>query len=419
MRRARVVAAVVVALSLAAGLPEAWMPMASARPWCRGPAVVPGFGYGNAGYAAGYSMQVGRWAGCRPWDWGSRWGSRWGWGGGWCGTGWGWNPGPVYRPFCRPPVWGRPGWSFGNPCFGSPWIGGWYGATRFRGCDSVFLSVPAGGGGSFFSGSVVPFPVYGSCYPGWGYPATWLPGCFGTFGGGVYCAPYGGVLPSNFAPQFGPAGVLPYLGAGVATPPTATGGVANVPVAVVSAAPVAGRGLATRVSNAAARLRAARLVAIGDRHLRESGRDPARLRAALDSYSRAATIAQDQPDTFVRQAIALVALDRRDLADKAIDRAVALDGRLAASAPAPAGEALDPVFDSRSTGGPSALAVRGTAILREIAGREAGTGDAGQTIARLAARWSDRWANGLNAVAATTTRSLSGDQGIDGPRPFP
>jgi hypothetical protein len=174
---------------------------------------------------------------------------------------------------------------------------------------------------------------------------------------------------------------------------------------VIAATPPApARALVARASNAAARLRAARLVAIGDRHLRGAGGDPARLNAALDSYRRAAAIAQDQPDTFVRQAIVLVGLDRRDLADKAIDRAVALDGRLGDAAPVQTGDSYDPVFDGRSAGGPSALAARGTTILREIGGREPAADGAGRSLATLAARWSDRFANELNAAVANATR---------------
>jgi len=64
--------------------------------------------------------------------------------GGWPVNSW-WGPG-----------WGGLGYGWGWPGCG---YGGWYGATRYSGVESVFLSVPFGGGASFFSGSVVPYPV--------------------------------------------------------------------------------------------------------------------------------------------------------------------------------------------------------------------------------------------------------------------
>ena len=151
---------------------------------------------------------------------------------------------------------------------------------------------------------------------------------------------------------------------------------------------------APRGSSATARLRAARQVAIGDRHLRTANGDPVVLRHAADAYRRAAAIAGDQPDTYIRQAIALVALGDRGAADAAMARAAALDGRLAASAAPPAAGPPDPVFGDKPAGTPLPLAVRGTAILRQIATQanaEGGaTGDQ-PTLARVATRWAERF----------------------------
>jgi tetratricopeptide (TPR) repeat protein len=87
--------------------------------------------------------------------------------------------------------------------------------------------------------------------------------------------------------------------------------------------------VAIRTSNAPARARAARLVAIGDRHLRDAITDPAKLAKAIDAYRRAASIAPDQPDTFLRQAIAFTAAGKGTAAATAVGRAVAIDPRLA------------------------------------------------------------------------------------------
>jgi len=83
-----------------------------------------------------------------------------------------------------------------------------------------------------------------------------------------------------------------------------------------------------RTSNAPARARAARLVALGDRHLRGAIDDPAKLAKAIDAYRRAANIAPDQPDTFLRQAIALTAAGKKSAAATAVGRAVAIDPRI-------------------------------------------------------------------------------------------
>jgi hypothetical protein len=378
MRRFRFSVAIVLGLLVSAVSVEA----EAGRFWCRRPYVAPTFAYGNVGYAAGYSTAVTRWGG-----WGGWCGPRWG---GWCAPRWNWC-GPSWGWGCRP--WGYRSWGWG--------CAPWYGATTWAGYDSVALAVPAGGGATFFSGSLVPYPAWG----GWGYPATWVPGGYGWSG-----YPYGTVLPAGFAPQFGPAGVFPYLGLGASTANATAGAlVARSPAAarpVIAAAPQpGGRPALVRASTGIARLRAARLVAVGDRHLRGAQGDPVRLTAALDAYRRAAAIAQDQPDIQLRQSLVLVALDRPEQADAAIGRAVAIDGRLAPiAAPAAAGlqavAAADPVFGDRPAGAAPPFAVRGAAILREIASQADGDDGVGRVVATLADRWSQRFDGRLGALAA-------------------
>jgi hypothetical protein len=310
-----------------------------------------GFGYGNGGYAAGYSFrQIGGWNGvaCAPQPVGwcapryAGWcGPRVGWGGwcaprytGWCGPRVGW--GGWYRPWrgwCAPRWnwgggWCGPRWGWGG-C--NPWLG--WGTTWFSSCDSVYLSAP---GGTFFSGAAVPFPAP------------------------IFAAPIG----------------IPFA--------------ATAPQRPALEQPVVERAI-VRASNAATRLRAARLVAVGDRHLREANGNPGRLRAALAAYRGAARIARDQPDTLVRQAIVLTALGDAAEADEVAAKAAAIDGRLAAVAEPPRpGLTPDPVFGERSQEGLPPLAARGTAILREI-GAEAAAGEERPAVAWLAKTWASRW----------------------------
>lgn len=374
MRRFRSAVAVCAALLAFGFAAEA----RAGRFFCRGPYAAPTFAYGNAGYAAGYSTAVTRWG------WGGWCGPRWG---GWCAPRWGWC-GPRWN-------WCGPRWGWG--C--RPWGWGcapWYGATTWGCTDSVYLAAPAGGGATFFSGSLTPYPVWG----GWGFPATWVPGAYGWYG-----YPAGVSLPGGFAPQFGPAGVMPFLGAATANP-SAGAVVANSPAAAarptITVAARGGGRAAIRASTAVSRLRAARQVAVGDRHLREAQGEPARIAQAIDAYRRAAAIAPDQPDIHLRQALALVALGRDGQADEAIDRAVAVDGRLAAAPPQPANglqAAPDPVFGDRPAGSPPAFATRGAAILQEIAA-QAGGGEGREVVAVLADRWSRRFDRGIAAIAA-------------------
>jgi hypothetical protein len=158
-----------------------------------------------------------------------------------------------------------------------------------------------------------------------------------------------------------------------------------------------------------ARLRAARLVAVGDRHLRTAVQDPAKLAAALDAYRRAATIAPDQADTFLRQAIVLTALERTTDAEKAVDRAVAIDARLGrdAAAAVAAQQRLppDPVFGDRPDQpdmGPMTLVSRSTGLLARIFPKQpAADGPVVPAGANwIATRWSQQWQGQVHAIAA-------------------
>lgn len=299
--------------------------------------------------------------------------------------------------------------------------GGWgYGGSRFIASESVYLGGPFGG---FFSGgirsTVIGVPFWGRpwLFGGYGYPCTYLPSACGpyawggvpyySFGypGGWYGCGYAPVVVSPFpgaiAPVYGPAGIRPFLGVS-ATPPGAAAqaiaanggdpahGVARVAArpAVAQAAPAA----IVRASNGETRLRAGRLVAIGDRHLRAAVADRGRLTAALDTYRRAAAIAPDQADTHLRQAIVLFAQGRDDAAEKAVARAVSLDARLG-SDPAAALAARrtlppDPVFGERPDAGPASLAARTNGILTRVF-RDA---DAGPAAAMAGGNWiADLW----------------------------
>ena len=348
------------------------------------------------------------------------------WHRGFCGVG--------FRPWCGP-VFG--------PRFYGGW-GGWYGGTRFAYRDSVYVGGPFGG---LFSGAVSSYvigprwcgPAYvGGWGGGYGFPCTYYPYPMGYGGWGyapIVVSPFGG----SIAPVYGPAGVLPFMGFSSATttpssvqtlaasgpamtrvtmPPmarlaarTAAAGALVAPPAPQLALGTARKvpplsSIVVRASNGESRLRAARLVAVGDRHLRTAVQAPAKLAAALDAYRRAATIAPDQADTFLRQAIVLTALERVDDAAKAVDRAVAIDGRLGddAVAAVAAQERLppDPMFGDRPDTGPTTLASRSTGLLARIFQEDpAGDGPAVPAGANwIATRWSRQWQGQVNAVAA-------------------
>lgn len=323
----------------------------------------PDFAYGNAGFMGSRGVAT---ATC-----GMRSSASWNSCGRVCG--------PWWRGGCGVPC---------SPCGGGFWFGfpglgfgGCYGASRYSSFESVSVSVPNGGTASFFSGSLVPFVTGQAVIAGYGYPANWMPGYL-VAPGGVFFSPYAMPAPPGVGPVFGPAAIFPFLGADAA--PNRGAAVATRaarPMLPIVARPVGG----------AVRQRGMRLVEQGDRLLRDAAGDPARLRAALAAYRRAAAAVRDDPDTFVRQALAAVALGDEQAAAEAADRAIALDGRLAAARPRAAGPDVDPVFDGAPADGPAPLVSRGLAILELIGGDRAGDASA-RPLAELAARWSGRWA---------------------------
>jgi tetratricopeptide (TPR) repeat protein len=137
--------------------------------------------------------------------------------------------------------------------------------------------------------------------------------------------------------------------------------------------------------------------------MRTALHDSAKLASALDAYRRAATIAPDQADTFLRQAIVLTALERADDAAKAVDRAVAIDARLGddVTAAVAAQERLppDPVFGDRPDSGPTTLISRSTGLLARIFPEEPAGADPAVPN-WIATRWSQQWQGQVNAVAA-------------------
>lgn len=138
---------------------------------------------------------------------------------------------------------------------------------------------------------------------------------------------------------------------------------------------------AIRASNADARRRARKLVAVGDRYLRESIVERAKLARALSSYRRAATIAADLPEIYVRQAIALVALDRNDDAARAIATVAAIDPRL-----------QDTVADS------------GVLAMHQIWSVPHGFDGPAEPAANwIADRWTERWHPEMTRLAEAAT----------------
>jgi tetratricopeptide (TPR) repeat protein len=284
-----------------------------------------------------------------------------------------------------------------NPCFtpcAVPWVGG---------CS--YRSFCGSGWG--FGGFGLGFGVSRYRSFGWASPGLWCGAITPCFVPAPVCGwyPYSPVLftptfncyPGAFAPVYGPAGAYPFLGLG------ARGGTTVIQIGrgpAVNVRQFAARDASdVRASNPAARLRAARLVAAGDRHLRAAVNDRAKLQQALSAYRRAEAIAADQPDTFLRQAIVLTALERADDAGEAVKRAVAIDGRLAeAGPPAEVAERLqpDPAFGDRPLGAPSLLAERSRALLAGIFNAADAAADEGNWIA---ARWARRVQGDVLVVA--------------------
>jgi len=274
-----------------------------------------GFGFGHGGFGPGGFGQCGF--------------GGWGGGGLGCGGIWGGNWGGY--------GWGVPCWPvIGNVSYGTGFA---VGGTRFWSGTTVF-GVPAFGGW----GGCAPVwgaPAWGGCAPvwggGWGAPVWGAP----VWGGGWGGMPFGGVGAWYGGWNRGPAwGWNRGPARGWNRGPAPGWAIPFASAAPISRLPV-GRGhlgapaidaaveVAIRTSNAPARARAARLVALGDRHLRAAVDQPAKLAKAIDAYRRAASIAPDQPDTFLRQAIAFTAAGKGTAAATAVGRAVAIDPRLA------------------------------------------------------------------------------------------
>jgi len=331
----------------------------------------------------------------------------------------------------RAGLWGPRAWC--GPVIGPGFYGGWgggFGVSRFAFTDSVYLGGPYGG---FFSGGIRSYVVgpgwYGPAWGGWyGWPCAYAPYGFGYgYGYGwqpIVISPFGG----SVAPVFGPVGARAFLGFGFANAAPA-GSMTNPPgIGSQPAAPAALAGLApgrpaaqpapapqlalrqpatpivVRSSNGDARLRAGKLVALGDRRMRDALDDATKLHAALDAYRRAATIAPDLPDTFLRQAIVLTALDRSVDAARAVERAVAIDARLGTDTAAAlaAQERLppDPVFGERPDGTPTGLESRSRDLLARIFTRQPGDGPAAAGLNWIA----DRWAR-LHGIAEAGARA--------------
>lgn len=303
----------------------------------RADAIHPHHGFGGH-CVAPVGWHGGGWGGARFGGFGG-----FGWGGpAFVGGGWGW-PVAGYGG-CWPVAgcgWGWPGWGFGGcyPVFGTVSYG-----TGFW-----------GGGTRFWSGSTVfGVPFFGGCGPVWWGGQGFCGGPFvGGWGGGGWGGPaawYGGWnvgSPAGWNPPTARGWLLPMAARTPAPQRPAAALVAARPLGrqradmaafggreLLGAGAIDERVLATaRTTNAPTRARAARLVGIGDGHLRAALEDPKRLARALDAYRRASAIAPHDPDIRLRQAIAFTAAGKHEAAAGAIARAVAIDGRLAEPLP--------------------------------------------------------------------------------------
>lgn len=342
-------------------------------------------------------------------------------GGGWCGPRFGFGCGPAWG-------WGGPGFGWGGcwPAFGSVSFGTGFGfgGTRFW-SGSTILGVPFWGGcapvwgGPCFAGPVFPGPFWGGpFYAGPCYPGPFFAGPFGRspvsawYGGWMagpaagwnvgpargWNIPFAALPPAGMVPGVarvpGPAGwpAAPRMLASRPNPRRAAAAPGRPGPDAVAGVWGGGRGAlgapaidtaveaSIRTSNAPARARAARIVKAGDRHLRGSLDDPRLLAKAVDAYRRAATIAGDQPDIFLRQAIALTASGKRDAAASALARAVAIDARLADAAAG--GGAMPPGAGAGAT----ALDLRGAKLMERIFAAEGAATDTNW----IARSWADR-----------------------------
>ncbi len=146
-----------------------------------------------------------------------------------------------------------------------------------------------------------------------------------------------------------------------------------------------------------ARDRVKNSVAAGDRHLRGIAEGPAAAKAALAEYRSAARFARDDADFEIRQAILYEALGKRRDADRAIDRAMRIDRRLAGTIETASAEAGG--FLAPPEPGAPCVAVRGFAILRELQAPvepSASESPSSPVIDWLSEAWARRW--GLSAA---------------------
>ena len=244
------------------------------------------------------------------------------------------------------------GFWFGFPGLG---FGGSQGSTRSLGGVGSTLTTTPGADGMISSGRLIPFvtgviPVVGS---GSSAPTAW-----------PHSSPM--MLPSTR-----PAAPRP---ATLAAPPQ-TGW-----------API-------RPSTPASRARAQKRVAAGDAHLLSAGDGPTVARAALAEYRAAGRFAQDDCDILIRQAILHAALGQSDATERAIARAVLIDGRLAE--PLTSTSANGTGHANQPPAPVPAVAARGETILRELSD-SGGQPPAADPPARavldwLAAAWQTHW----------------------------
>ena len=221
----------------------------------------------------------------------------------------------------------------------------------------------------------------------------------------------GGMVSSGRLTPF-VTGVIPVVGSGHAAAMPGQGFVPSAPPATQLSAPsrapanraarLSSPAVVVRPSTPASRSRAQRFVDAGDRHLLADVDGPTAARAALVEYRAAARFAQDDCDILIRQAILHAALGQPDAADRAIERATHIDGRLAAPLDATAPSAAWPAGPTRAT--VPAVAARGEAILREVAARDDAAGAIAApglaVLAWLEASWKSRWSGTAMEPAA-------------------
>lgn len=316
---------------------------------------------------------------------------------------WCWRPriysygyGCGWRPFCGPRIVTSYGcssytYSYSYSAYGCGWPA--YGACGPR----------------FYSGCAYPAVIYG-WYPGgisvgWGFNGF---GCspFGWYGWGPFAATTPGASPigvdfSTLASAR--SNHRPMVNRSFASVPM------HAPPEQLARAPQPSRTMRPTVesgrlpprpaaSSTAARMKAGKLVAAGDTHVRAGLDTPDRLKEALRSYDQAARVAADLPDTHLRRAIVLTAMGRTDEARSAVSRAAAIDARLSDSGHTRTAETTrqdraphlppDPVFGERD-GGPTTLDSRTASLIaRMFRGEFGGTSQPADNW--IAASWEAR-----------------------------